>query len=204
MSKPAATLRKPSFLATVHDAPEAPARFASIERPGRAFEPTSAAPATVKPAPEPTPDPVATARALQRIELAVSLLRSQGERLAEQARADALELAFMMARKILERELRSDPVVLMGLIRSAISRAGDANRITVRLNTDDAETLRASGHDLTSSHFSLAKIEVIADPTLTPGDCVIETNLGTVDGRLSIRLEEMREAVDSALQQEGK
>lgn len=192
-----ATSRRPKFLASVPGPSEAPARFASIERPLRPYEQAAllAAPA------EPKPDPIATARAIERLEQAVTLLRAQGERLAEQARSDALELAFMIARKILEREIHCDPMALLSLIRSAITRAGEANQITVRLSAMDSDALRLAGHDLTSSNFSLAKVTVVADPNLGAGDCVVETNLGTVDGRLSTRLAEMRETVEAAIEQ---
>ncbi len=197
MPKSSATSRRPKFLATVPGPSEAPARFASVERPLRPYE--QAALAAIPP--EPKPDPIATARAVERLELGVTLLRAQGERLAEQARSDALELAFMIARRILEREVHSDPVALLSLIRTAITRAGEANQITIRLSSVDADGLREAGHDLASPTFSLAKVSVVADPNLSAGDCIVETNLGTVDGRLSTRLAEMRETVEAAIEQ---
>ncbi len=197
MPKSSATSRRPKFLASVQGPSEAPARFTSIERPLRPYEQAALTPAPV----EAKPDPVATARAIERLEQGVAMLRAQGERLAEQARSDALELAFMIARKILERELRTDPVVLLGLIRSAITRAGEANKVTIRLNPGDAAALQMAGHDLASEAFSLAKVSMVADPDLSAGDCVVETNLGTVDGRLSTRLAEMRETVETAIEQ---
>jgi flagellar assembly protein FliH len=197
MPKSSAIARRPKFLAAVQSPSEAPARFTNIERPLRPYEQAAL---TAVPA-EPKPDPVATARAIERLEQGVTLLRAQGERLAEQARSGALELAFMIARKILERELHTDPVALLGLIRSAITRAGEANQITIRLSVGDAAALQLAGHDLATEAFSLAKVSVVADPNLSAGDCIIETNLGTVDGRLSTRLAEMRETVETAIEQ---
>jgi len=200
MPKSSATLRRPKFLATAQGPSEAPARFASVERPLR---PSELAALAALP-PEPKPDPAATARAIERLELGVTLLRAQGERLAEQARADALELAFMIARRILEREIHTDPLALLSLIRSAIVRAGEANQITLRLSAADAGALRVAGQDASVGSFSLAKVTVVADPNLAPGDCIVETNLGTVDGRLSTRLAEMRETIEATIEQEAK
>jgi flagellar biosynthesis/type III secretory pathway protein FliH len=196
MPKSSANPRRPKFLATVQGPSEAPARFTTVERPLR---PSDLAALAALP-PEPKPDPAATARALERLELGVTLLRAQGERLAEQARADALELAFMIARRILEREVHTDPVALLSLIRSAIVRAGEANQITLRVSAVDADALRMASQNGHST-FSLATINIVADPNLSAGDCVVETNLGTVDGRLSTRLAEMRETVEAAIEQ---
>ena len=41
---------------------------------------------------------------IETIRFALEALRAQGERLAEQARSDALELGILVARRILERE----------------------------------------------------------------------------------------------------
>jgi flagellar biosynthesis/type III secretory pathway protein FliH len=201
MPKSTASHRRPSFLGAVSAPSEAPARFTSVERPLRPSEVAALAEAAARIVPEAKPDPAATARAVERLNLGVILLRAQGERLAEQARADALELAFMIARRILEREIHTDPVALLSLIRSAITRAGEANQITVRLSPQDAEALQAAGHQLNEQTFSLATVTLILDPKLGPGDCIIETNLGTVDGRLTTRLQEMRETVEAAIEQ---
>jgi flagellar assembly protein FliH len=180
---------------------EAPARFTSVQRPLRPLEQAALAEAAARALAEPKPDPAATARAVERLQLGVTLLRAQGERLAEQARADALELAFMIARRILEREIHTDPVALLSLIRSAIARAGEANQITLRLSAHDGATLQAAGYSLDAHTFSLATVNLVCDPNLGPGDCIVETNLGTVDGRLTTRLQEMRETVETAIEQ---
>src|ERR1700678_2881761 len=99
-------LRKPAFLSLVIDEPATPAVFAAAtgrDRAGHEKAPVAAA------APHPTVPSVATEQAatlaLDRVDMALRLLRSQGERLAEQARSDALELAFLVARRILEHEV---------------------------------------------------------------------------------------------------
>jgi len=37
--------------------------------------------------------------------------------------------------------------------------------------------------------------KIIADPGLERGDCIVESELGNVDGRLSVRLSELKRAV---------
>src|ERR1700727_1470621 len=133
MPKSTSSHRRPTFLGAASAPSEAPARFASVERPLRPLEQAALAEAAARALSDPKPDPAATARAVERLNLGVTLLRAQGERLAEQARADALELAFMIARRILEREIHTDPVALLSLIRLAITRAGEANTVTIHL-----------------------------------------------------------------------
>ena len=153
--------------------------------------------------PLPPPIPQPGPEFAQRLAQAVGDLRRSGERLAEQATADALEMAILIARRIIEAELSSSPAVLTGLIRSAIGRLGESRKIQVRLCPRDAEAVAAAGAadgvDEGVAGMTLARVEIRADATLTAGDCIIDGEHGTVDGRLSTRLEEVRRVLSRAL-----
>jgi flagellar biosynthesis/type III secretory pathway protein FliH len=141
---------------------------------------------------------VAAKRSLERVEMALQVLRAQGERLAEQARSDALELAFLVARRILEHEISVDPGALLALIRTAIAKAGEANKVELHLNPKDLELVHAAREDDPAA-LSFAHVSLVADSSLGRGDCLVQTELGTVDGRLATRLQEMRDAVQTAV-----
>jgi len=148
------------------------------------------------PPPIPQPGPEFT----KRLALAVADLRRTGERLAEQATADSLEMALLIARRIIEAELSTGPATLTGLIRSAIGRLGESRKIQVRLHPSDAEAVEtAEGADEALAGMTLARVEIRADATLSPGDCIIDGEHGTVDGRLSTRLDEVRRTLSRAL-----
>lgn len=130
---------------------------------------------------------------------ALDSLRMQSERLAEQARSDALEVGFQVARRILEMEISASPAALFSLIRAALKRVGDSRKVTVRLSPPDHARVEAAGGTGAGAFLSVAQIQLVVDATLEPGDCLVETDFGTVDGRLSTRLTELRRAVDQEL-----
>jgi flagellar assembly protein FliH len=141
------------------------------------------------PPPFAQPPPVAVRAELSpQVEAAIQALRTQGQRLAEQARSDALEIGLLVARKILERELVTGLEPLFSLIRSAVRRVGDANKTIVKLCPADVNRVQeANGLD-----FSIGRVELVADPALTSGDVMVETEHHRVDGRIETRLEEIR------------
>ncbi len=199
--------RRPAFLASIPVTPTAePARFAHATRSGAgARPPTGSARGTA-----PLADPLASARgegeglaevrraAMEKVDAALSMLRAQADHLAEQARSDAIEIGFQVARKILETELRQSPEALFALVRSAVRRAGESRRIVVRLAPDDAALLRSEDGRPALDGVTAARVEYLPDPSLQRGDCLVETDFGQVDGRLSTRLSEIRRAVDAA------
>jgi flagellar assembly protein FliH len=146
-------------------------------------------PSVTPPAPAPEPQ---RERARESLRLAIEALRSQGEKLAEQARSDALELGILIARRILEQEITANLDGIFALIKSAIRRAGEEHVTRLRLHPEDVKHLQASAQ----SEFSLGKIELVADATLERGDVMVDTAQHTIDGRLSTRFDELVRQLD--------
>jgi flagellar biosynthesis/type III secretory pathway protein FliH len=150
-------------------------------------------------APPPAPrglDPQLQREALQRVAAAVEMLRAQAAHLGEQARADALEIGFLVARTLLESEVRQSPQAVFQLVRQAVRRAGDSRRISVRLAPEDAAIVNAEIARAPLFGPAAARVDVVADASLARGDCVVDTDFGRVDGRLETRLGELRRAIE--------
>ncbi len=139
----------------------------------------------------------------EKTSAAVQLLRATGERLAADARTDALEIGFLIARRILEMELSASVESLVTLVRSAVKRLGESRKISVHLSPSDAQALSAEiearGPQVVAP-ASIAKVEIVADSSLGRGDCLIEGDLVTVDGRIDARMEELRRVLDAAVE----
>jgi flagellar assembly protein FliH len=129
------------------------------------------------------------------VSAAIETLRAQSAHVAEQARADALEIGFAVARAILATEVRQNPEALFSLVRAAVRRAGDSRRIAVRVAPEDLDLLQGGSRSLDAA---AARVELVADRGLCRGDCVVEADFGRIDGRLETRLAELRRAVDAA------
>lgn len=184
--------RAPALDVTPSVEPPAP-RPEYKEPPPAEFTPVRSEPPP-PPAPPPPPPPAFSPLAEQRLSAALAALATQGERLAEQARADALELGILIARRIVEREIAVNLESVFSLIKSALRMAGEENVTRVRLHPRDVERFEAAVH----ADFSLGKIVLAPDPSLQPGDVMVDTTSHTVDGRLSTRFEELVRQLDGA------
>ncbi len=138
-----------------------------------------------------------TTRTAERLTAAVERLVLTSERLAAEARTDALEVAFLVARRILEAEVSTGIEPLLGLVRSALRKLGESRRIVIRLSPRDAAAVTAAlaARGAATLAAGSAQIEIVTDATLSGGDCVVEGDLGAVDGRLDTRLSELRRAI---------
>ncbi|HEY0713346.1 MAG TPA: FliH/SctL family protein, partial [Polyangia bacterium] len=133
---------------------------------------------------QPPPPPPAPVIDMSRIEAAIDRLRLLSERLAAEARSDALELGLMIARKVVEGELSVNADRLIGVVKTAVGRVGESRRIAVHLAPEDVSLLNggpgiegeppAVPNALARLSRGAATIEIVADPSLSRGDCVVE------------------------------
>jgi flagellar biosynthesis/type III secretory pathway protein FliH len=149
--------------------------------------------------PLPPPPPQPGPEFAQRLAKAIADLRAQSVRIGEQAEADVVEIAAVIAERILEKELQAGTDALFSLVRSAVRRLGESRKIVVRLSPSDAAAVKAAGDGGPMRGLAIVKIDVIADATLSPGDCMVDGEHGSVDGKLSTRLDEVRRIVSAAL-----
>ena len=116
-----------------------------------------------------------------------SLLASAQEQIAQSGQAMAqgvLELACEMARQLLRHELSVNPNALQPVIREALDvLALQGKGATVHLNPLDVEVLR----DSLQTEFQGLSLQVLADPAIKPGGCLVSAAGTVVDGTLEGR-----------------
>lgn len=140
----------------------------------------------------------------ERTAAAVEILRSTAERLAAEARTDALEIGFLVARRILEMELSASAEPLVNLVRTAVKRLGETRKISIHLCPADAQALTAvleSRGPQSVGPATISKVEILPDGSLGRGDCLVEGDLVTVDGRINARMEELRRVLDASAEE---
>jgi flagellar assembly protein FliH len=128
------------------------------------------------------------ARELMQISAArVRVLREDQEQLQR--------AVLLIAGKLVQRELAADPALLAELIEPLVMRVRRAAHIGLRVHPEDSAALETRLREL-PQHIELQGVlEVITDPALERGDCVVESELGELDARLTTRLHELGRAL---------
>ena len=145
--------------------------------------------------PLPSPASPMNGESSERLAQAITELRRVSERLGGELGSTALEIGCLLARRIIEAELKSDTELRTALIRAAVRRLGEVQRVTVRLCATDREavaSLAGEGPVGEALGLPIASVDLVTDTNLSPGDAIVESDTGIVDGRLGTRLEELR------------
>jgi flagellar assembly protein FliH len=115
------------------------------------------------------------------------IFSSAQEQLAQQEQAmseGVLELACELARQVMRHELRTNPNILLPVIREALGLlAVDARAALVRLNPLDADVFEPVLRD----EFPGIAITLLADSNVLRGGCLVEANGTVVDGTVQKR-----------------
>jgi flagellar assembly protein FliH len=128
----------------------------------------------------------ATADALwRRLTQAIDEVAAQKRDVIGRAERHVVQLAMAIANRILHREVSVDRALLLALARVALDRLDEHTAATVRLHPDDyALIMAAPERRLMSEH-----VQVVGDPAVERGGCVVHTDFGLMnvglDGQFS-------------------
>jgi flagellar assembly protein FliH len=111
---------------------------------------------------------------------------------------EAVRLTLAIARKILHREAQVDPLLLMGILRVALDKLGANTNTRLRAHPSDIKVWR--------EYFAQAQEnfpipELIGDPEIQCGRCILETELGTTEIGLETQLKEIEQGFMDLLAQ---
>lgn len=123
---------------------------------------------------------------------AVQALASAHERLSENLCERAIQLATLVARRVIARELTTHPDIVTDLVREGLEVLNVHDKVRVHLGSEFAVL-----KDEVSEHFAAAgtMIDVSLDATLPPFGCVVETEVGSVDESIETRLSMLLESL---------
>ncbi len=128
-------------------------------------------------------------RALGAVAAAAGQLERRTVPLLAELTDEVLRGAVALAETLLGRELSDAPDRSIDALRRVMSAAPETGTVTVRLHPDDVAALGAGDRELDP------RVQLVADPTLTPGDAIAEQGTTTVDARLSEAVRRVREAL---------
>ena len=102
-----------------------------------------------------------------------------------------LDMSIQIAEMIIQREL-PDRDMLRSIIQETLAPVSDLQGIRIRMAPHDSPD-NENGSEIIAPQWRA--IEWVADPTLAPGDVIVESRNGIFDARIKERLQTLREAI---------
>lgn len=115
--------------------------------------------------------------------------------LMKEARTDIVRLALAIAQRVTRRAVSMDEQAVLGPLEAAISQVMEPTRIVVNIHPDDAEVVAEAFPQLVSHLAKSPHLDIRNADGLERGDCVIETQGGTIDARINTQLDRIVSAL---------
>lgn len=132
-------------------------------------------------------------KAFPAIDAALDQLEAKEKQWTAQWESAGIRLAMAVAEKILRSELTTHPEKILPALREALELTAQSHSIHIRLSQDDYETLLPEINALLEKFQRVGKTEIVSDPALLSGDCVVETPMGEIDMQIKSQLERIAE-----------
>jgi flagellar assembly protein FliH len=117
----------------------------------------------------------------------VTELEGMRQKLRKEAEEAAVALALEVARRVLHREIATDPEAILGLVKAAFQSCDARETRRLRISPEDAATIREN-----MARMNLPPgLEVLADRNLVRGSAIFETSRGDLDASVDSQLAEI-------------
>jgi flagellar assembly protein FliH len=110
---------------------------------------------------------------------------------------ELLGVALGVARKVVHAEVTERPELWLGMIREALQRVADRETVRIRVPHKLAAFLTEHCPALRTQLDGVQELEVVEDPALPDGGCVVETRVAELDASVETQLDEITRALSS-------
>ena len=132
-------------------------------------------------------------RAGKSLEAAAARLQQFQEEIFSSHKEQIARLSVEIAGKILQKELGDGKYDIVKIIQEALKVAPAQQGVVVRLNSGDLERYEKGIDEKSGDGLGNAKL--VADASIGPGECVVETDKGMIEYFIEEHLKKVSEAL---------
>ncbi len=134
---------------------------------------------------------------LEKFRLEISKFMNANKEVFEYIAPDILEISVDIAKKIIKKELEADPQVLINTIVDILRTVSkNEPKITIRVQPQAVQFIKDTIPNITYQYGIDSKINIVADPSIEEGGCVLQTNNGIVDASINTQIEIIKKSLE--------
>ncbi|MDR2344239.1 MAG: flagellar assembly protein FliH [Spirochaetaceae bacterium] len=134
-------------------------------------------------------------RLITRTQLIMQRIQDKRFEVIEQAEQEIIDLAMLVARKVVKLISESQRQVVVENIKAALERIKTSGKVTVRVNLADLETATEHLDEFVKLMESSGGIHILEDSAVDQGGCRVETDFGEIDARIAVQFAELESKI---------
>jgi flagellar assembly protein FliH len=134
-------------------------------------------------------------RLIERTHTVLERAQSKRSEILEETEQQVIDLVLLIARKVIKTVSESQRTVFISNVVQALRKLKTRGNILIRVNLADVKLTTEHIKDFIKIAEGAKDIQVVEDSTVDPGGCVIETDFGEINARISSQLAELEDKI---------
>lgn len=131
----------------------------------------------------------------------LSQVLKERELLLRSIEPEVAKLSVRIAEKIMRYQIDIDQNAVVNMIRSALETIKQREEVIIKVNQEDYYYAKEKKSLFASMVEGLKTMDIVVDSSVDRGGCIIETNLGNVDARISTQIHTLELVFDKVAEQ---
>ncbi len=134
-------------------------------------------------------------RLIDRLHLILEKTLDKRQQILDETEQQIVELVLLISRKVVKVISENQRQVVMQNVLQALRRVKGRGDVTIRVNMGDVQLTSEHTKEFMQSVESIKSITIAEDSTVEKGGCIIETDFGAIDARISSQLNELEQKI---------
>ena len=134
-------------------------------------------------------------RLIDRLHVIIEKTMVRRQEILDETEQQIVDLVLLMTRKVVKVISENQRTVVMNNIVQALRKVKGRGDVTIRVNLADVELTSEHTNDFIQAVENIKNISVIEDSSVDRGGCIVETDFGAIDARISSQLTELENKI---------
>ncbi|HDQ15124.1 MAG TPA: flagellar assembly protein FliH [Sediminispirochaeta sp.] len=113
----------------------------------------------------------------------------------EESETQLINMVLLIAKKVVKVISENQKNVVINNVIQALRKLKSRGEVLIKVNLDDVELTTEHVKDFMRMVDNVQSVTVVEDSTVDKGGCIIETDFGEIDARISSQLQEIEEKI---------
>ncbi|MBA7541504.1 hypothetical protein ES705_33818 [subsurface metagenome] len=134
-------------------------------------------------------------RLVERLHKVITQAIDKRGQIVEEAETQVINLVLLMTRKVIKVISENQKNVVINNVVQALRKLKSRGDVVIRVNLADLQLTTEHTNDFLSMVENVKSISVLEDSSVDRGGCIIETDFGQIDARISSQIHEIEEKI---------
>jgi flagellar assembly protein FliH len=135
------------------------------------------------------------ARLVERLHLIMTKAIEKRNEIIEESETQLINLVLLISKKVIKVISENQKNVVINNVIQALRKLKSRGDVVIRVNLSDLELTTEHTKDFLKMVENVKSVTVLEDSSVDKGGCVIETDFGQIDARVSSQLHEIEQKI---------